>query len=264
MTKKNYRRTLSSVGLVSILLPGGGNAAVANDDAASAPQSASEPLVDVFRADHVYLLAGHRSHSSHRSHGSHQSHRSSSGGGSSGSAPVYVAPSRNTNSTPETSVLPSSPYVALRQQPLEFEEHVELTRRVQAKLWAGGRYSGALDGVAGPETKAAISKFEAARGMEITGRITPGLLVALEVDSAAVFDEAVYLKTLPGNSAKFKRIVQDAQVVLFVFGYYSGLIDGVVGPDTRDAISKFQIDNGIAANGALTPETLDALHIIAN
>ena len=32
-------------------------------------------------------------------------------------------------------------------------------------------------------------------------------------------------------------------------GYYNGAIDGKVGPGTRDAISAFQKDNGLTADG---------------
>lgn len=133
-------------------------------------------MFQIFKGQHTYTLAAHRSHSSH---GSHASHRSSTGG--SYSVPSYSAPL--SNSTPPASILPSSP-------------------------------------------------------------------------SAPI--------TLPGNSAKFNAIVKQLQTALFVYGYYTGAIDGIVGPQTVAAISKFQLDWKLTVTGTVTPELLDALGILVN
>jgi hypothetical protein len=42
-------------------------------------------------------------------------------------------------------------------------------------------------------------------------------------------------------------------------GYYHGEIDGVLGPETRRAIVRFQSNNGLRVTGSLTPETLQSL-----
>ena len=42
-------------------------------------------------------------------------------------------------------------------------------------------------------------------------------------------------------------------------GYYRGEIDGVFGPQTRNAIMRFQGDHGMRVTGSLTNDTLDAL-----
>jgi Putative peptidoglycan binding domain len=41
-------------------------------------------------------------------------------------------------------------------------------------------------------------------------------------------------------------------------GYYTGQVDGVIGPQTRSAIREFQRDNGLAVTGRITPELLQA------
>jgi len=43
--------------------------------------------------------------------------------------------------------------------------------------------------------------------------------------------------------------------------YYSGAIDGSVGPALRSALRKFQKDRGLDVSGTITPGTLDALMI---
>jgi His-Xaa-Ser repeat protein HxsA len=71
------------------------------------------------------------------------------------------------------------------------------------------------------------------------------------------------LKTLPGNSDKFREIAMQVQMALLAYGYYTGTIDGVIGPESRAAISKMQADYGLKITGTITPEVLDALRIVA-
>lgn len=139
----------------------------------------SEPAwSDVFRQDHIYILAGHRSHSSHRSHGSH---RSGSGGGYS-PAPVYTPPvTRNRNSTPPSAVLPSSPATAAKTLPGHTDKFKDIVRRVQMGLMAYGYYHGTIDGVVGPETKAALIRMQTDFRLNVTGTVTPEVLDALRI-----------------------------------------------------------------------------------
>lgn len=71
------------------------------------------------------------------------------------------------------------------------------------------------------------------------------------------------LKVLPGNSDKFLEIAKQVQLALYSWGYYSGEIDGIVGPATRTAISALQSDWSLNVTGTITPEVLDALKIVA-
>jgi His-Xaa-Ser repeat protein HxsA len=137
-------------------------------------------LFDIFKQEHKYNLAAHRSHSSH---GSHRSHRSSSGG-SYGTpsprvnrAPSPPAPSRNLNSTPPLSILPSQP-AAPKPLPGNTEKFKAIVVQLQTCLSLFGYYSGVLDGVVGPETAAAISKFQEQWDFPITGTVTPQVLDA--------------------------------------------------------------------------------------
>lgn len=49
------------------------------------------------------------------------------------------------------------------------------------------------------------------------------------------------------------------QQALAELGYYYGPIDGVLGPETRDAILRFQTVNGLATTAAIDEPTLDSL-----
>ena len=50
-----------------------------------------------------------------------------------------------------------------------------------------------------------------------------------------------------------------AQEQLARQGYYRGEIDGIIGPQTRRAIARYQSSHGLEVTGALTPDTLQAL-----
>lgn len=68
---------------------------------------------------------------------------------------------------------------------------------------------------------------------------------------------------LPGTADKFKNIVRQVQTALYVFGYYTGTIDGLVGPQTKIAISTMQEQYGLPVTGTITPDVLDALQVTA-
>jgi len=51
----------------------------------------------------------------------------------------------------------------------------------------------------------------------------------------------------------------NAQVQLQRDGYYSGPIDGVLGPMTRDALAAFQVDHGLAVTAAIDEATASTL-----
>ena len=53
--------------------------------------------------------------------------------------------------------------------------------------------------------------------------------------------------------------VAAAQEQLARQGYYRGEIDGLLGPETRRAIARYQGDHGMPVTGSLTNDTLDAL-----
>jgi hypothetical protein len=42
-------------------------------------------------------------------------------------------------------------------------------------------------------------------------------------------------------------------------GYYRGVVDGVYGPQTRAALTRYQSNHGLQVTGSLTPDTLQAL-----
>ncbi|MBW8639997.1 His-Xaa-Ser repeat protein HxsA [Hoeflea sp. WL0058] len=131
-----------------------------------------DPIIDQrLRLNHKYHLAAHRSHSSHRSHGSH---RSSSGGGY--SVPRTTTPVPQSDSTPPSSILPSTPKAAPKTLPGNTPKFRQIVMQVQLALQAFGYYNGTIDGIIGRESKAALASFQRDHGLKVTGTVTAEVL----------------------------------------------------------------------------------------
>jgi len=57
----------------------------------------------------------------------------------------------------------------------------------------------------------------------------------------------------------FELPAADIQKALKGAGYYSGSIDGKIGPDSREALRNFQRDNGLTADGVCGRQTWNKL-----
>lgn len=102
---------------------------------------------------------------------------------------------------------------------------------------------GAIDGVKGPRTLAAIHAFQRAQGLSADGRVSATLLAQLQVARRAL-------------------MVRETQARLARLGYEIGPIDGRSGPRTRAAISVFQEAEGLPVTGKVTPELVELLYSI--
>jgi hypothetical protein len=55
------------------------------------------------------------------------------------------------------------------------------------------------------------------------------------------------------------KVIADVQAVLQEMGYYNGEVDGLIGPITRDALTRYQNDQGLTATAVIDEPTLDSL-----
>ena len=55
------------------------------------------------------------------------------------------------------------------------------------------------------------------------------------------------------------KVIADVQGVLQQMGYYSGEVDGLLGPLTREALTAYQADQGLTQTAAIDEPTLDSL-----
>jgi hypothetical protein len=55
------------------------------------------------------------------------------------------------------------------------------------------------------------------------------------------------------------RVIADVQAELQEMGYYTGEVDGLLGPLTREALAAYQADQGLVATAVIDEPTLDSL-----
>ena len=65
------------------------------------------------------------------------------------------------------------------------------------------------------------------------------------------------------SRSQVEEVVRKVQIGLMAYGYYDGKLDGMVGPKTRAALTRFQGDFNLNVTGTITPEVLDAFKIVA-
>lgn len=107
-----------------------------------------------------------------------------------------------------------------------------------------------------------VSRARADTGSFVAGAALGGLLGHLATRNAQPVQApprpAAPLVVTPTPPAKpaipATAIGRDIQAALLFFGFDAGAVDGQIGPQTRAAISAFQVFLGDPATGALTPE----------
>lgn len=153
-------------------------------------------------------------------------------------APLFAYPEAASRvAAPTASVALSSSDEAAESR---LQEHDELVFAVQQALHAAGFYDGPIDGIAGPVTTAAIEAYERAEGQAPTGTASLELLAALS--SPEEGDAA------PSRAEPDPQLMA-VQVALSRAAYGPLPADGIFGPQTRDAIARFQSDHGLKVTG---------------
>ena len=124
----------------------------------------------------------------------------------------------------------------------------EVVLAVQVALRDAGYYSGGLDGLAGGGTRSAILAFEAANEREARGKPTLELLAAIR--SAGQGANANQFGT--GDAMQPDSRVAEVQAALARSAYGPLTADGVFGPQTSDAIIRFQREHGLPVTGEIS------------
>lgn len=119
---------------------------------------------------------------------------------------------------------------------------------VQSALAQLQIYSGSIDGLSGPKTRAAIAKFQKQAGLEPTGEVDPMLIDAIrtasipEVKVPTTKPKAPKQEAFPTNDSNglSSKQISLIQAGLKSFGNDKISIDGKVGDDTVSAVREFQ------------------------
>lgn len=137
----------------------------------------------------------------------------------------------------------------------------EAVRDLKRRLTALGHESGAGDAPDdfGPATDQAVRTFQRLRGLRVDGVCGAQTWSALVESGYALGDRLLYHRRpmLRGDD------VGALQRALNALGFDAGKEDGILGPDTVEALREFQRNAGITVDGICGPETLAALERVA-
>jgi peptidoglycan hydrolase-like protein with peptidoglycan-binding domain len=149
----------------------------------------------------------------------------------------------------------------------------EAVRQVQERLRQTGAYQGRVDGVWGPDSQAALDRFQQSRGLQVTGQLNPATVTTLGLNAA----ELVAVSSATGGPAVAPgsvggggmgplspAAVRNVQARLRALGFYGGGVDGIWGPRTQSAIERFQQGRGLQVTGQLNPTTVSAMGLDPN
>jgi len=137
--------------------------------------------------------------------------------------------------------------------------------RVQERLRQLGAYTGRVDGVWGPDSQAALDRFQQARGLQVTGQLNQATASTLGLSPAELVAVAPGPVTPPGTALSpsveplSPAAVRNVQARLRALGFYRGAVDGVWGSGTQAGVERFQQGRGLQSNGQLNPATLSAM-----
>jgi murein DD-endopeptidase MepM/ murein hydrolase activator NlpD len=124
---------------------------------------------------------------------------------------------------------------------------------VQVALRAKGLYSGSVDGLAGPGTRAAVRSLQRRAGLAADGIAGPQTLRALGRRGRPRLGQRV----LAAGASGFD--VAELQFLLAWHGFPSGAIDGGIGSHTVAALFRFQRWARVGADGVAGPATIRGL-----
>ena len=128
----------------------------------------------------------------------------------------------------------------------------------QSQLFNLGLYNAEIDGKNNSLTISAIKEFQKLAGLKVDGILGPNTKAALEkgedsylnIGGAQVDDINVNI---------YSKAIEIAQQLLFDLDLYNGAIDGINGNKTKSAIKEFQKLAGLKVDGILGPNTKAAL-----
>jgi peptidoglycan hydrolase-like protein with peptidoglycan-binding domain len=136
------------------------------------------------------------------------------------------------------------------QQATAVDAIASYTTALQTDLQTAGYLDGAVDGVYGPETVAAVEALQTASGLPVTGFVDRA--------TAAALDAAVQAA---GGEAATQAVAHTAalQTALMLAGYWDGPIDGQWSDALTAALESLQRDLGVPVTGVVDAATLEAM-----
>jgi peptidoglycan hydrolase-like protein with peptidoglycan-binding domain len=142
--------------------------------------------------------------------------------------------------------------------------------QVQERLRQAGVYSGRPDGVWGPDSQAALERFQQGRGLQVSGQLNQATAATLGLGPSELLAAGPTAGPAPGTPAAMSTdplspaAVRNIQGRLKAMNFYRGPVDGAWGAGTQSAIERFQQGRGLQATGQVNPATAAALGLDPN
>lgn len=142
---------------------------------------------------------------------------------------------------------------------------------VQERLRQVGAYPGRADGVWGPDSQAALERFQQARGLQVTGNLNQATAATLGLNPSDILTDRPDMRpgangapAVASSDTLSRGAVRNVQSRLRNLGFYRGQIDGSWGPGTQAAVERFQQGRGLQPSGQINPTTAQALGLDPN
>ena len=143
---------------------------------------------------------------------------------------------------------------------------------VQERLRQVGAYPGRADGVWGPDSQAALERFQQSRGLQVTGNLNQATVATLGLSPnelllarpGAGTGVDVAAPAAVASNTLSRAAVRNVQSRLRALGFYRGQVDGAWGAGTQNAIERFQQGRGLQPTGQLNPATAQAMGLDPN
>jgi peptidoglycan hydrolase-like protein with peptidoglycan-binding domain len=160
------------------------------------------------------------------------------------------------------------PTLLTTDQPLELGVGIaradgsQRVRALQRRLARLGHRPGPVDGRFGPQTQAAVTRFQRAQGLLTDGVAGPRTLARLRAPDAgwpagwsagAVARGTGFRR--PGGSRRVREVQRDLRRL----GYSPGPVDGLYGPRTERAVRRFKVARQLGATGVVDVRALRVL-----
>lgn len=169
------------------------------------------------------------------------------------------------------------------QQAASTSPSTEEVQQLQEVLRDQLLYDGSIDGIAGPQTRAALRAFQTREQLQITGTLDQATRNALGIGGAEAEaqrqpvsgqsatdqqDGSNAIQRLGGSEEVFRisdltsEHTREIQSQLQAQGLYRGEVDGIFGPQTRSAlVGFFNAQAAEIANGRLSAEALEFFNL---
>jgi len=133
----------------------------------------------------------------------------------------------------------------------------KLVLDIQRDLASMGMYDGEIDGLNGPQTRAAIIGYE--KKSELTARGQPSSRLLEHIRFNKRILEAVKSSPAPEKPGADHK-VHLVQTGLAELGYSPGPVDGVLGEQTKQAIREFERHRRLRVTGEVSDRLIRELH----